>query len=88
MERCSGTTAHDTIHHVKLDGSRSKDLSDAYLKLVHGDKDPGVSQIVGTAETETANGTMILLNTRKGTLKIESKEGNKTSMVEAERYAQ
>ena len=73
---------------MKLDASRSSDLSDAYLKLVHGDKDPGVSQIVGTAETETANGTMIMLNTRRGTLKIESKKGNQSSMVEAERYAQ
>ncbi len=85
----SVTKTKDTFtYHVKLDNSRSKELSDAYLKLVHGKKDPGVSEINGTSEMETANGTTISLNTRRGTLKIESNKDNKSSMLEAERYAE
>ena len=72
---------------IKLDRDRGDELSSAYLKLItQQGMDNGVAKIVGTAETETPNGTRILLNTKRATLKVLSAENNASSLAEAKRY--
>lgn len=81
------TTDTEVSFSVKLDRSHSELLSDAYLKLMaFTGKPSGVAKIEGTSEMETANGTRVLLNTKRASLKVLSAEGNTSSIAEAKRY--
>lgn len=74
---------------VKLDRDRGEELADAYLKLLaHTGKPSGVAKIVGTSEMETANGTQVLLNTKRASLKVISAEDSPSSIAEARRYVE
>lgn len=73
---------------VKLDDQRKADLVDAYLEVVNiGSKKPMKMEFEGESETTTPNGTIIMLNTKRNSLKIKSAKGNDVSLEEAREWA-
>jgi hypothetical protein len=73
---------------VKLDDQRKADLVDAYLEVVNiGSKKPMKMEFEGESETTTPNGTIIMLNTKRHSLKIKSAKGNDVSLEEAREWA-
>ena len=73
---------------VKLDDQRKADLVDAYLEVVNiGSKKPMKMEFEGESETTTPNGTIIMLNTKRNSLKVKSAKGNDASLEEAREWA-
>jgi len=74
---------------VKLDRDRAEELSNAFRKLLTRTGKPSdTAKIAGTAKMKTANGTQVLLNTKRASLKVISAGDNASSIAEAKRYVE